>query len=328
VVRFDTWAAQWLDGKLNLRQNTLGRNRIGIRTHLLPTFGGMRLGRITRADVQVWVRKLNDQGLAPATVHKAYRILASILAEAVESRVIPESPCRRISLPRIPYREALCLTADEVEDLAAAIDRPYQAAVYLGCRWGELVGLKQENVDLVRKQVRIVGTLEEAGAGPVYVEETKTRSSRRLLSMPPFLADILAEHLTQAPANEFVFTGPEGGLLRRSNFRRRAWKPALVRAGLDPELRFHDLRHACAALLIAQGAHPKEIQARLGHSTITTTLNTYGHLWPTLGSQLDDKIEAVFHHARERCGLNVACDLPKGSGEAGSGPRPEAARGL
>jgi len=106
--------------------------------------------------------------------------------------------------------------------------------------------------------VRVVGTLEDVGGKtPRYVEETKTHSSRRMLSMPPFLADILAEHLAAEPVSEFVFVGPNGALLRRSNFRRRVWNPALEAAGLDSQLRFHDLRHSAVALLIAQ-AGPRE----------------------------------------------------------------------
>jgi integrase len=77
---------------------------------------------------------------------------------------------------------------------------------------------------------------------------------------------------------------------------------------MDPGLRFHDLRHTCAALLIAQGAHPKEIQARLGHASITTTLNTYGRLWPSLGAQLDERIDSVHWEAR----ANVASMWPVG----------------
>jgi integrase len=100
-----------------------------------------------------------------------------------------------------------------------------------------------------------------------------------------------ATHLEHSPASEYVFTGSDGGLLRRSNFRRRHFKPALSRAGLDSAVRFHDLRHTCAALLIEQGAHPKEIQARLGHASITTTLNTYGHLMPSLGAALDEALD-------------------------------------
>jgi integrase len=79
----------------------------------------------------------------------------------------------------------------------------------------------------------------------------------------------------------FVFTGRDGALLRRSNFRRRHFKPALRRAELESAVRFHDLRNTFAAILIAQSAHPKEIQARLGHASITTTLDLYGHLMPS-----------------------------------------------
>jgi len=131
------------------------------------------------------------------------------------------------------------------------------------------------------------------------------------LTIPAFLTEILGAHLQRGPGGAFVFTGKEGGLLRRSNFRRRYWKPALERAGLDTALRFHDMRHTCASLLIAKGAHPKEIQARLGHASITTTLNTYGHLWPSLGAQLDEAMDRAFREARANV-ANVASMWPEG----------------
>lgn len=86
-------------------------------------------------------------------------------------------------------------------------------------------------------------------------------------------------------------------MLRGARFRRRYWKPAAEAAGLPSSLRFHDLRHTCASILIAEGAHPKEIQARLGHSSIRTTLDTYGHLLPNLGARLDDGLERVWRQA-------------------------------
>lgn len=311
---YEEWAQKWLGNKLNLRPTSLKRDEECLRLRLLPSFGKTQLQRIARSDVQGWVKKLAESGLAPATVRRCYRILRSTLAEAVDERLLGESPCRRTSLPRLANREQLYLTAEEVEQLAAAMPERYRAlvysAVYLGCRWGELVGLKRENVDVLRRHVRIVGTLEEIGSHCRYVEETKTATSRRMLTMPPFLAEALAGHMALKPKSEFVFVGPEGALLRRSNFRRRHWKTALKASGLDVALRFHDLRHSCAALLIAQGAHPKEIQARLGHASITTTLNTYGHLWPSLGAQLDDKMEQAFRQAR----TDVACRWPGASG--------------
>jgi integrase len=113
-----------------------------------------------------------------------YQILKSILDGAVASRLIAESPCKRIVLPRVPNRENLYLTAEEVERLAAVVDPHFQAlvytAVYLGCRWGELVGLKRDRLDLLRRQVRIVGTLEEIRGVPEYVEEARSTRPGRM----------------------------------------------------------------------------------------------------------------------------------------------------
>jgi integrase len=93
-----------------------------------------------------------------------------------------------------------------------------------------------------------------------------------------------------------VFSTVEGHPLRRNNFRRRYWLPAVEEAGLAP-LRFHDLRHTCASLLIAQGAHAKEIQVRLGHASIVTTMNVYGHLLPSLDARLDAALDEMYRQA-------------------------------
>jgi integrase len=277
-----------------------------LRNHVQPEFEDVPLSRITKLQVQGWIRELVEKGLHPGTIYHCYRILRCVLKEAVDARLIPESPCRRITLPRIPKIEQRFLTATDVEVLADCVDPHYRtltySAVYLGCRWGELVGLKWRHVDLKKREVRIVGTLEETGAGVGYVEETKTSGSRRSISIPLFLIDLLREQRRQDPDAEFVFVTESGGLIRRSNFRSRCWKPALKKAGLDDGLRFHDLRHTCASLLIEQGAHPKEIQARLGHSSITTTLDRYGHLMSSLGHQLSADLDES--RAKARAGVD------------------------
>jgi integrase len=301
---FEEIADNWIESKVNVRLSTWTRDESYLRNHVVSAFGQMGIASITKARVQKWVRDLQDKGLAPATIRQCYRILNSGMEEAVDRKFIAESPCRKIALPRSERQEHLYLEPAEVERLAAVIDPLFEAliysAVYLGCRWGELVGLKRQNLNLLRRQVRIVGSLEEVGgASPRYVEETKTKSSRRMLTIPPFLSEILTEHLGRMPESDFVFVGRDGGLLRRNNFRRRHWKPAVLEAELPERLRFHDLRHTCASILIAQGAHPKEIQARLGHASIMTTMDRYGHLFPSLGAQLDDNLEKVFWAARQ-----------------------------
>ena len=301
---FQEVAAGWLESKVNLRLSTWTRDESYLRNHVVSAFGPFPVGGMRKVDVQEWVRELQDKGLASATIRQCYRILKAVMDEAVDHKLIAESPCRKIALPRADRQEHLYLEPAQVGRLAAAIDPAFRAliysAAYLGCRWGELVGLKRQNLNLLQHRVRIVGTLEEVGGrAPRYVEETKTRSGRRTLTIPSFLCEILGTHLSLVPESEFVFVGREGGLLRRNNFRRRHWKPTLSTAGVSERLRFHDLRHTCASILIAQGAHPKEIQARLGHASIMTTMDRYGHLFPSLGAQLDASLETVFIAERD-----------------------------
>ncbi len=122
---------------------------------------------------------------------------------------------------------------------------------------------------------------------------------RRTVRLPPFLCELLACYLTDRPRrpNDLVFTAPDGGPLQHRLFYRRYFRPAVERAGLPDALRFHDLRHTCAAMLIAQGAHPRAIMERLGHSSITVTLNTYGHLFPSLDEALTDGLETTYRAA-------------------------------
>jgi integrase len=133
--------------------------------------------------------------------------------------------------------------------------------------------------------------------GQVTIGPPKTRESRRTITVPSFLADALSEHLARTArgvADDLVFAAPgAGGPLRRTNFRRRYWTPACDAVGLEPAPRFHDLRHHAAAVAIAAGAHPKAIQARLGHASITTTLNVYGGLFPSLDEELADRLDAA-----------------------------------
>jgi len=298
---FGEWSTESYAARVDLRESSRQRDEGYLRLHVLPYFEAIPLARIERRAVQEWVTKLSDKGLAPATVRTCHRLLSGMLAEAVEARLIGQSPCRGVKLPRIERGQQRFLTSLEVERLSDAIGAHYApliySAAYLGLRWGELVGLKRERLNLLKRQVSVVGTLEEVSGALRYVEETKTNASRRLVSVPSFLCDIVAAHL-EGNSGEFVFTSPTGDLLRRSNFRRRAFKPALDRAELDPAFRFHDLRHTCAALMIEQGAHPKEIQARLGHASIKTTLDVYGALMPTLGAHLDEALDAAHRDAK------------------------------
>lgn len=312
-VRFDQWASQERRTWADLRPATQARGDSLMRSQVLPEFGDSPLGSITPLRVQGWVNEMVASGLSASTVHGCYRLLARVMRAAERSEMIASSPCRDITLPRIEIKQMLFLDAEELHRLAEGAREQstlIYCAGYLGLRWGELAGLRRSRVDGAGGNVEVVEILTEVG-GRLEMGPPKTKASRRRVSLPPFLVDMLDEHLATRPLDPgaLVFVGRDGAPLRRTNFRKRHWLPAVQRAGLPEPLRFHDLRHTCASLLIAQGAHPKEIQARLGHSSITTTLDRYGHLFPSLDERLRSGLDATFRQAAKAASRGAVTPL-------------------
>jgi integrase len=260
--------------------------------------------------VREWVAGLAERGLSPSRIRQAYQLLSAILASAVESGFIARTPCVGVSLPRARRREMHFLSAAEVASLAGVIRSPYGTLVcllaYGGLRWGEAAGLRRGRCHLARSRLEVVESLAEAG-GNMYFGPTKTYQ-RRMIAIPAFLAQMLAAHLAESVPTDphaLVFTNTKGGPLRHSSFRRWTWLPAVAAAGLPKDLRIHDLRHTCAALLVAQGAHPKAIQTHLGHSSIQVTLDLYGHLFPDEMDRLAEHLDAAHSAASSQIAASV-----------------------
>ncbi len=288
-IRLDEWAEQWWATTVNLRPSTRARDRGYVNRYILSELGQYPLGDITQLQVRAWVAGLAGRGsgddtrrsLSPATVRKAYGLLAKMLSAAVDAELIAKSPCQRVPVPRVERHEMRFLTSAEIAELAGAIDERYRALVlvgaYCGLRIGELAGLKRSRVNLLRRRLEVVEILVEA-EGQLYTGPPKTSAGRRAVGIPEPVAAELEEHLARFAGTELVFPGPGGGPLRGAAWRSRFWHPAVERAGLAP-LRPHDLRHTAVALWIAQGANPKQIAARAGHSSVSFTLDRYGHLF-------------------------------------------------
>jgi integrase len=166
-------------------------------------------------------------------------------------------------------------------------------------RAGEIAALKVKHLSLTADNPSL--TVVEAASevnGKLTFGEPKTQASRRTVPLPAFLASQLRSHLGDRRLNpeSYLFLSEQGGPWRHSNFMGRFWRPAVIRA-LPPHLhslRFHDLRHTCASILISEGAHPKQISEWLGHSSITITLDRYGHLFPHLGQQLAQRLDTAY----------------------------------
>jgi integrase len=206
-------------------------------------------------------------------VHRYAQIVSKALRAAVEDGRLGRNPAEGLSLPRIEREEMRFLGPDEIAALAEVIDPAYRALVlvgaYGGLRLGEMLALRPARVDVLRGRVEVLSTLVEVG-GHLIENPPKTRAGRRAVPLPRVAAEAVREHLEHFPADpdDFLFRGPGGGPVWPRAWRRRAWQPACVRAGLgtftrDAQhrdrytgLRAHDLRHSAVALWIAAGASP------------------------------------------------------------------------
>jgi integrase len=250
-------------------------------------FHDYRLGRLPAGEIENWLNDEIAAGLAPSSLHRHYRTLRRVLQVAVEKEKISSNSCDRFQPPRVPKREMVFLAWEQAVDLAEAAGERYRALIYLavdsGMRWSELVGLRRAKVDLQRRKVRVTEHLIRLESGEWLRKETKTAAGVRSITISAETAKILAAHIERytAPAlDALVFPNSAGKPLMLSTFWQHHFQPALRAAGLA--CRSHDLRHTSVALAIAEGAHPKAIQARMGHSSINVTLDRYGHLLPEL----------------------------------------------
>jgi integrase len=192
--------------------------------------------------------------------------------------------------------------------MADAIDPRYRAlvlvAAYGGLRWGELVGLRVKRVDLLHGRVNVAEQVAEAN-GQLLPGPPKTEAGRRTVTLPAVAAVALAEHLANfaEPGPEgLVFPAPQGGYLRRSNFRRRWWVPATRAVGVQG-LRVHDLRHSAATMALAAGANTRELMERMGHTSPAVTLR-YQHVMAgrdqAIAAALEQLVQAAANLPPER----------------------------
>jgi integrase len=287
------WVVQWLESTHDIEASTrrIYRDALG---HLLPELSRIPLHRLTTAHIDKALSTYAATGAAASSVSRAYRTLRTLLNEAVTRDLIMKSPMRAVRPPKVPRQEMRFLSADELERLAASIAPRYRSLILVagwgGLRWGELAGLRGGDVDHVAGRVSVAGQLSTDGR--TWKPETKS-SGRRSVALP---ASVIAEVPTTSDG--YIWTQPKGGPLEHSKFRQRFWLPAITTAGLAP-LRVHDLRHTSVALAIAAGAHPAEIQAQLGHSSIKTTLDEYGHILPSAQRQVAERLETVRAETRK-----------------------------
>jgi integrase len=260
----------------------------------------VKVKNLTATHVRGLIREKQDSGLAPATVRKIHSSLHKALSQAVSDGLVPRNAAS-VKAPRPTPEEMHPLSEDEAQALLNVarshkdrFEALYVLAITTGLRRGELLGLRWEDVDLERGVLRVGRALVREG-GRHTLGETESRRGRRQVNLTPRTVSALKAHrkkqleekMKRASLYEdygLIFATGVGTPVNPENLVKRSFKPLLKEAGL-PEIRFHDLRHTCATLLLGRGVHPKFVQELLGHATIAMTLDTYSHYLPSMGDQ-------------------------------------------
>jgi integrase len=272
--------------EIKARPNTHAGYADAVKRHISPSIGGLQLAALSAEHVENVLVRLKSSGVSTRSIRRAFETLRTALNHAVKIGAAARNPCDNVECAKPVRKDVEPYTLDQARQLLKASKATWYHALFVlaidaGMRQGELFGLKWEDIDLDRGALVVRRALGEVHGKPYWCEP-KSKTSRRRLALSPLALDALREHRKQSLAEgraavETVFCNADGGLLGKSNFRQRVWLPLLAKAEL-PVKRFHDLRHTNASLLIELGEHPKTIQARLGHSQIGVTMNTYGHL--------------------------------------------------
>lgn len=273
------WAGRFMPTMSNLKPKTIAGYESLLKAHILPTFGDRALSAIKPSDVRAWLANMEANRKGNALRRQALGLLGQLMAGAVADKLILTSPCAGIDRPPPPKPRQDYFTTEEIDRLAAATPDPYRPLVYVlaygALRIGEAAALRVGRCDLLHSQLHVVENLVEVH-GKLEWGTPKTHQARAV-AIPRFVADMLATHIEALPRNDpdaLVFTDTRGGPLRYSNWYKAVWLPALEAAKLK-SVGTHAGRRSGATLLLAAGADVKDVQAQLGHSSATMTLNVY-----------------------------------------------------
>ncbi|GEC89538.1 site-specific integrase [Brevibacillus brevis] len=321
-MTFGTFVDQWYK---NFASKELGPKTRDIymgylKRRILPVFGHMRLDQIKPFHIVRFISELGDPGsrqdgqegcLAPGTIRYIHRVIKNILQRAEEWKVIKKNPASDIKKPKESYKDVEVYDEKDVAVLFEALEKEpihwrllFTFAITTGLRRGEIIGLEWKHIDLENGTIEVKQSITMRINGETIINEPKTKKSKRKISLPDALTEQLKEYYLHARKMRlqmgdkwnggnhfFVFCNPDGKPFHPStpylHFRR-----FLKNNGLR-YIRFHALRHTSASLLISQGVHAKIISERLGHASITTTMNIYGHALQTADKEAANKFNNI-----------------------------------
>jgi integrase len=315
------WLSQWLKAvREEVSPKSHERYSEIVNNFLVPALGNLQITKLAPSHIQAAYTRWavegrldgKEGGLSPRTRRHIHRILSSALVRAVEQQVLARNPADafRKRLPKVERREMMTLSTNQSAQLLAAIKHtrvywPVLLALATGMRRGEVFALRWKNVDLDRTSLRVMESLEQTKAGIRFKAPKNERT--RAIKLPVFAVEEL-RRLKRQQAEELLMLGvrqtgetlvcarTDGEPLQPQSLTHQFTR-LIGRVKDLPRIRFHDLRHSHATQLLLAGVHPKIAQERLGHATITTTLDLYSHVTETMQSDAAEKLDALFKTA-------------------------------
>jgi integrase len=303
----------WLTIKQsNVRASTVVSYRGIIHNHIVPHIGYIKLQKLTGDHIQALYSTLLEKGLSPTTVGMVHTVLVSSCKDAVKWKRIGVSPCESVTSPRQVQKDMKFLTVEQAQHLLDAahghtLEAMIVLAVLTGMRRGELFALHWEDINFRKGTIHVHRSLSYKnadGLGCVYREELpKTAAGSRTIPLPDIALEVLKVHKARQNKQrlqcgdawknlDVVFCTGVGSYYNQSN-HHKVFRKILEAAGL-PVIRFHDLRHSAATILLSMGVNPKVIQERLGHASVTITLGRYAHVTASMQNEANTMLNQAF----------------------------------
>ena len=298
------WLQRWIDvyvkNSKKKRLRTIETYESVVRRHLIPAFDKIPLQQLSAGHIQHYY---NTSELASSTLEQHHAILHQALKVAtINERLLNVNPAEMVVEKPVAEKNFDMQVWDEegvrrfltvARDAGTEVEAFYTLAIETGMRKGELCGLMWDDVDINARRISVRRTLLKAGPEPVLGVPKTGRG--RAITISPQTASLLRKHQLRQKElklslggaykdRDFVFAKENGDPIQINNFGQRSFANLIESAGVK-KIRFHDLRHTCATLLLAKGVNPKIVQERLGHSDISMTLNRYSHVTPTMQDQ-------------------------------------------
>ena len=309
-LTLDAFLNKWLESaaKPQVSERTFAEYAALLRRYVRDPIGKKKLSDLRALDIQTLYSEMQESGLSARVVRYTHAVLSSALKQAVRWSMLYRNPAELVQLPKQARKEMSALTPEQSMRFLAVLEGDRYSALFAlalstGMRPGEYLGLRWTDVDLSKPAVTVRRALVwRTKGGGWYFTEPKTSRSRRTIPLPNSMIAALVEHKRRQSEERLrlgsewqdhglVFTTSLGSPLNISNLTAKHFKPALDRAGLPRTIRLYDLRHTCATLLLSAGENPKVVSERLGHASVTLTLDVYSHVLPDMQKAATDKLE-------------------------------------